>query len=143
MKPSNNLENKTPSDTYWRVQLVCKKVQAHSFLEPPLEYNQDQLPLTNKGSLWPYKKYKWSIKAEKKNKRYFVYTSIILLYTSWLLLKWSIYTWWSLLLSLKIPFGFWKSISNIILNWNVKTNFEKSISCILLSFKTNIAILKV
>ena len=143
MKPSNNLENKTPSDTYWRVQLVCKKVQAHSFLEPPLEYNQDQLPLTNKGSLWPYKKYKWSIKAEKKKKRYFVYTSIILLYTSWLLLKWSIYTWWSILLSLKIPFGFWKSISNILLNWNVKTNFEKSISCILLSFKTNIAILKV
>ena len=38
MKPSNNLENKTPSDTYWRVQLVCKKVQAHSCLEPPLEY---------------------------------------------------------------------------------------------------------
>ena len=26
MKPSNNRENKTPSDTYWRVQLVCKKV---------------------------------------------------------------------------------------------------------------------
>ena len=55
MKPSNNLENKAPSDTYWRVQLVCKKVQAHSFLEPPLEYNQDQMPLTNEGSLWPFK----------------------------------------------------------------------------------------
>ena len=41
MKP-NKLENKTPSDNYWRVQLVCKKVQAHSSLEPPLEYNQDQ-----------------------------------------------------------------------------------------------------
>ena len=41
MKPSNNLENKTPSDTYWRVQLVCQKVQAHTSLEPPLEYNQD------------------------------------------------------------------------------------------------------
>ena len=40
MKPSNNLENKTPSDTYWRVQLVCSKVQAHSSLEPPLEYIQ-------------------------------------------------------------------------------------------------------
>ena len=48
MKPSNNLEKKTPADTY---SLVCKKVQAHSFLEPPLEYNQDQMPLTNEGSL--------------------------------------------------------------------------------------------
>ena len=46
MKPSNNLEKKTPADTY---SLVCKKVQAHSFLEPPLEYNQDQMPLTNEG----------------------------------------------------------------------------------------------
>ena len=33
MKPSNNLENKTPSDNYSRVQLVCEKVQAHSSLE--------------------------------------------------------------------------------------------------------------
>ena len=41
MKSSNNLENKTPWDT-WRVQLECKKVQAHSSLQPPLEYNQDQ-----------------------------------------------------------------------------------------------------
>ena len=47
MKPSNNLENKAPSDTYWRVQLVYKKVQAYSSLEPPLEYNQDQMPLKN------------------------------------------------------------------------------------------------
>ena len=38
MKPSSNLENKTPSDTYLRVQLMCKKAQAHSSLEPPLEY---------------------------------------------------------------------------------------------------------
>ena len=28
------------SDTHWRFQLICTKVQAHSFLEPPLEYNQ-------------------------------------------------------------------------------------------------------
>ena len=34
MGPSNHLENKTPSDIYWRVQLVCKKVLAHSSLEP-------------------------------------------------------------------------------------------------------------
>ena len=51
MKPSNNLENETPSDTHGRIQLVCKKFQAHSSLEPPLEYNQDQMPLTNQDSL--------------------------------------------------------------------------------------------
>ena len=51
MRPSNNLENTTPSDPYWRVQLVCMKVEAHSSLEPPLEYNQDQMPLMNQGSL--------------------------------------------------------------------------------------------
>ena len=51
MKPSNNLENKTTSDTHWKFQLVCKKVQAHSFLEPPLEYSEDQTPLTNQGLL--------------------------------------------------------------------------------------------
>ena len=54
VKPSNNLENKTPSDTYWRVQLVCKNFQAHSSLEPPLEYNRDETPLENQGSLWPF-----------------------------------------------------------------------------------------
>ena len=51
MKPFNNLENKTPSNTYLRVQVVCKKVQALSSLEPPLKYNQDQMPLTIQGSL--------------------------------------------------------------------------------------------
>ena len=45
MKPSNSLENKTTEDTYWRVQLMCKKVPADSSLEPPLEYNQDQMAL--------------------------------------------------------------------------------------------------
>ena len=54
MRPSNSLENKIPSDSYWRVQLVYKKVQAHSSLEPPLEYTQDQLLLMNQGSLWKY-----------------------------------------------------------------------------------------
>ena len=44
MKFSKNLENKTPSYTYWRVQLNCKNVPAHSSLEPPLEYNQEQMP---------------------------------------------------------------------------------------------------
>ena len=42
MRPSNNLEKSTLSDTYWRAQLVCKKIQDHSSLEPPLEYNQDR-----------------------------------------------------------------------------------------------------
>ena len=51
MKPPNNLESKTPSDTYCRFQLVCKNVHAHSTLEPPLEYNQDQMPLANQDSL--------------------------------------------------------------------------------------------
>ena len=34
MKFSNNLENKGPLDTYWRVKLICKNVQTHSSLEP-------------------------------------------------------------------------------------------------------------
>ena len=49
MKLFNNLEDKTPSGTYWRVQLVCSEVQAHSSLEPALEYNQDQISVTNQG----------------------------------------------------------------------------------------------
>ena len=44
MRPSNNLENKAPSDTYRRVKLQCMKVKVHNSLEPPLEYNQDQIP---------------------------------------------------------------------------------------------------
>ena len=44
MRNSKNLENKTASDTFWRVQLVCKKIQAHSSLESPLEYNLDHMP---------------------------------------------------------------------------------------------------
>ena len=50
----NNLENKTPADTYWRVQLVCKKAQAHSALEPLMEYNQHHTHLTNQGLLSPF-----------------------------------------------------------------------------------------
>ena len=45
MKPSNNPENKTSSDTYWRAHPECKKVPAHSSLQPPLEYSQDQICL--------------------------------------------------------------------------------------------------
>ena len=44
MRPSSNLENKTPSDTCSRVKLACMKVQGHTSLEPPLVYNQDQTP---------------------------------------------------------------------------------------------------
>ena len=54
MRPLDNLENKILSDTYWRVQLVYMKAQAHTSSEPPLEYNQNQIPLTNQGSLWPF-----------------------------------------------------------------------------------------
>ena len=50
MRPSNNLKNKTLSGTYWRVQLVSMKVQAHRFLEQPRKYDQDQTPLMNQGS---------------------------------------------------------------------------------------------
>ena len=49
MKPSNNLEYKTCYDTYWRVQPICKKVPGHSSLEPPLEYNQNWMPLEEFG----------------------------------------------------------------------------------------------
>ena len=38
MWSSNNLENKTLSDNYWRVQLGRMIVHANSSLEPPLEY---------------------------------------------------------------------------------------------------------
>ena len=47
MRPSNNLENKPSTNTYWQVQLVCTKVRVYGSLEPPLQYNGDQMPLTN------------------------------------------------------------------------------------------------
>ena len=53
MRLSNNLENKTPSDIYWTVQLIYMKVQVHSSSEPPLEYNQVQTCLRNQAQLWP------------------------------------------------------------------------------------------
>ena len=49
MRPSTNLESKIPLDTYRRGQLVYMKVQAHSSLEPPLEYNPDQTTVTSQG----------------------------------------------------------------------------------------------
>ena len=51
MRLSGNLENKSLSGTYLRVQLVFLKVQPDSFLEPPLEYNQDETSLMNQVSL--------------------------------------------------------------------------------------------
>ena len=44
MKPSNNLENNTLSETYWRVQLVCMNVETHSSLE--------SLSIRTKGLWW-------------------------------------------------------------------------------------------
>ena len=35
----SNLENKIRSDKYWKVHLVCIKVQAHISSEPPIKYN--------------------------------------------------------------------------------------------------------
>ena len=32
---------------------MCLKVQANSFSEPPLQYNQNQVSLTDEGCLWP------------------------------------------------------------------------------------------
>ena len=47
MRPSNNRKYHIPSNTYLRLQYVCMKVpmkiQTRSFLEPPLEYNHDQV----------------------------------------------------------------------------------------------------
>ena len=59
MRPSNNLENKTLSGTYWRVQLVSMKVQAGSSLEPQQEYNLDQMPLMSQSfySSWELQKF--------------------------------------------------------------------------------------
>ena len=48
-KACNNPEKKSPSDTYWRVWLVCIKVQAHSPLELTLDCNQDWMPVKNQG----------------------------------------------------------------------------------------------
>ena len=41
-------------ETYWRVLFVFMKVQAHSSLEPLLEYAEDQIPLMSQGLLWPF-----------------------------------------------------------------------------------------
>ena len=40
--------------TYWKVYLICMKVQVHSSSEPPLEYHQDHTPLMSQGRLWPF-----------------------------------------------------------------------------------------
>ena len=47
MLAPNNLQSKIASDTYWRVQLIYMKVQAHSSLDQPLEYNQGGAPSMN------------------------------------------------------------------------------------------------
>ena len=51
MTSFNSLQNKVPSDRYWRVQLECMKIQAHTSWEPAQEY-QDHMSLTNEGWLW-------------------------------------------------------------------------------------------
>ena len=54
MRPSNNQENKILLDRYQRAKLVCTKIQAHISSEPTLEYDQDQMFLTNQGWWWPF-----------------------------------------------------------------------------------------
>ena len=48
----SSLGEKIPSNIYWRVQLVCVKVQDHTFSKPAQEYNQHLMPLTVLGSVW-------------------------------------------------------------------------------------------
>ena len=51
MRPYHNLENNTLLGKYCRVLLVSRNVQAHSSLQPTLEYNQEQTPLMKEGLL--------------------------------------------------------------------------------------------
>ena len=44
----------TPSGISWRIREVFMKVQALSSLEPPMEYNQDEMFLMNQGLLWSF-----------------------------------------------------------------------------------------
>ena len=44
MGTSKNLENKTPSDTYSRVQIVCTKAQAHNSFKPLLKTEIQSAP---------------------------------------------------------------------------------------------------
>ena len=39
---------------YWRVCLVYLKVQAHSSIEPPLEYSRNKTNSMSQGLLWPF-----------------------------------------------------------------------------------------
>ena len=73
MRPFNNLENTIPSDTYWKVQLVFIKVHAHTSLDSPLEYNQDQTPWRVKvdyGTLQQFVRY-WNVIPEASRVDFF------------------------------------------------------------------------
>ena len=61
MRPSNNLENKTLSDTYGRIQLVCMKVQAHSLIRTTTEiqsrpdaFDESRFVMTFLEKLWSF-----------------------------------------------------------------------------------------
>ena len=47
-----NLGSKIPSDTFWRVQLVSVKVQAHSSSEPEPTWTLETCKSTNLLSRW-------------------------------------------------------------------------------------------
>ena len=46
MRPSRSLESNIPSDTFWRLHLVCKKIHAYTSSKSLQEYNQKQTSLT-------------------------------------------------------------------------------------------------
>ena len=75
MKPvfSSILGNKALQTLIKECNLVCKKVPAHNSVEPQLEYNQDQIPLTNQGSLWPFEP-SWELLCNKNMQFQISYT---------------------------------------------------------------------
>ena len=60
-------DNKIAWINPWGVQLVCMKVQTHSFLQSQLEYNQDQMPLMNH-HLGSYGNIQFQIGSKRKNR---------------------------------------------------------------------------
>ena len=71
MRLSNNLKNKTSSDTYWRIQLVWIKDQVQSSLERSLEHNLDMMPLTNQNSLWSFNQLRSRKNIFRVSRKYF------------------------------------------------------------------------
>ena len=60
MRPLSNMENKTLSDTNWKVELGNMIFQAQGSFETPLECNEYLATLTNQGSIWPFQSF-WGL----------------------------------------------------------------------------------